>query len=610
MMDPAKGDVFPEIASSFNASFERLRLPFQIKALDNFQGQQRDQARASAVVAASAGETVREQGIRALPRAPETRQAVEATLVEDDLRDAQLVRSEAITAEQAAKSRVKRRQDAEVTFVQATGDTLNTPDAVAAYRTQMLKDFSDGKTKLDAGGVARAEAYLEQRERQLRVRGVQDRAVVTGIFDKIVGQYADNIPTSPEEAAAARQKALAIPGGEALVADFDKRLLIASVVRSRRPDELDAMADEITAGAQKAGRGLSTEEGARIQELREMSSKKRSALNADPLAYARRSLKIETPPLVLPEKDAGAAVAAQIGPRTAAAKAAAAGQGTPVRYLTNDDRLALKAVADAGGSRMVEVARGIVEGAGQDAPAILREIGGDMPEMAVAGQLLAAGVPSAARTATDIATGLSLNHVAGAQGARAVPNLPKNAPALKRGEFGAAYLNSGAYQEQITAAAKAIYQARAAGKNIDGESTEGRLLYQQSLHEAAGRSTVDGQDYGGVTKYNPGGGIMGHPSQPVLVPPNVKADSFRSVIRAIRTDEIQALPGGAGVTASEVHYAVPVRVKGGYAFALGDAKDDTTRYVSDGKQRLVIDVEGMESVLRGRVPDAYLGGKK
>ena len=90
-----------------------------------------------------------------------------------------------------------------------------------------------------------------------------------------------------------------------------------------------------------------------------------------------------------------------------------------------------------------------------------------MPEMAVAGQLLAAGVPSAARTATDIATGLSLNHVAGAQGARAVPNLPKNAPALKRGEFGAAYLNSGAYQEQITAAAKAIYQARAAGKNID-----------------------------------------------------------------------------------------------------------------------------------------------
>ena len=91
MMDPAKGDVFPEIASSFNASFERLRLPFQIKALDNFQGQQRDQARASAVVAASAGETVREQGIRALPRAPETRQAVEATLVEDDLRDGRLV---------------------------------------------------------------------------------------------------------------------------------------------------------------------------------------------------------------------------------------------------------------------------------------------------------------------------------------------------------------------------------------------------------------------------------------------------------------------------------------------------------------------------------------
>ncbi|WP_164125796.1 hypothetical protein, partial [Stenotrophomonas maltophilia] len=73
---------------------------------------------------------------------------------------------------------------------------LTRPEAVANYRQQLRKEFTDGRTKLDADGYERADALLEQREQKLRAKGVSDRAQVSGLMDKIVRQSADGIPSS------------------------------------------------------------------------------------------------------------------------------------------------------------------------------------------------------------------------------------------------------------------------------------------------------------------------------------------------------------------------------------------------------------------------------
>lgn len=609
MADPEKGDVWPELAGQFNGQFERLRLPFQIKALDNFQGIQRDAARATAVMAQSAGETVREQAIRAAPTSEATRQAVEATLAEDDVRDQRLVKSEALTAEQAAKSRIKRRQDAEVTIVDGTADALPSAEAVATYRETFRKEFTGGKTKFDADGYERADALLAQKEQQLRARGNQGRETLQRELRRVADQYADGVPSSPDQVAALKQKAATVTGGDELVADFDRRIVIGGLVRTRTPAQLDAMADATLASARADKRGLTSDEGERVQFLRSKAEEKRKALATDPLAHARQHGLVEAPPLAIPDRETGEAVANQMPARIAAARAASSVQGGETRYLTADDKRELKSVFDRGGERALQAVQGLVRGAGADAPAILREIGGEAPELAKVGDLIVGGGPGAETAAREITRALDLRRMTGegAKGA-SVPTLPKTAPALMQKEFGGAYLNSPTAQAQLMAGAKAIYESRAFGRISDPNSSEAETLYQESLRAAAGEGKQGDVSYGGVTKYKPGWWTGYH----VAIPANVQTDRFRDVVGAIRDDDLGGAtdPAGKPITARDVRGAIPVRVKGGYAFSLDDPKDANPRFLGKPGAPLILNFEQLAPELRKRVPGAFLGGDK
>lgn len=606
-------DVFPDIAGHFNSSFERMRLPFAVKAMDNQQGRQRDEQRAAIVNANSASATYREQASRAAPNAPETRNAVEESLARDDAADTQAVRSEAITAEQAATRRIKRRRDAELNLVQGKGDTLGTADEVAAYRRDLTKQFTEGKTKLDDDGHARAEAYLETREQKLRAGRLQGVTTIASTMDQMVRQAAEGVPVSTAQREAIREQATGLKdkAGKDLVDDFDKRMMIVGMARNRSPAELDQMADLIVQRARErpeAERGLTTVEKTQLDLVRDIAKQKRNALATDPVAEARKQGLVDAPPLVVPTEKVETQVAAQIAARVAAAKTAAQVQPgqSGVRYLTEDDKQLARAVGAEGGDRALGVVRGIVTGAGADAPAILREIGGDMPELAAAGDLLVTGGPGADRTAREIAKALELRKVEGGK----LPALPNNAPQLLADELGTAFPAS--RQIQVQASAKAIYEARAFGKGIDPKSTPGQELYRDALRAAAGQGKVGDDTYGGVARYKAPGWWFSGPK--VAVPANVKSERFRDVVGAIRTEDLGGATDADGkpITAATIKSAYPVRVRGGYMFTLDDPGSERPRLVGgqDGKP-LVLDLEGaLAPELQKRVPGAYLGGGK
>src|SRR3990172_3554140 len=102
----------------------------------------------------------------------------------------------------------------------------------------------------------------------------------------------------------------------------------------------------------------------------------------------------------------------------------------------------------------------------------------------------------------------------------------------------------------------------------------------------------------------------------VLVPPDVRADKFSSVIGAIKDADLKgmAVPpqseSGAPYRARDLHNAVPVAVRGGYRFALGDPNSDEPKWIrgADGNPFL-LSLAALKGTLRQRVPDAFIGGR-
>ncbi|WP_163564749.1 hypothetical protein, partial [Klebsiella pneumoniae] len=82
--------------------------------------------------------------------------------------------------------------------------------------------------------------------------------------------------------------------------------------------------------------------------------------------------------------------------------------------------------------------------------------------------------------------------------------------------------------------------------------------------------------YGGVASYRPGY-LWNYK---VAIPPNVRADRFRDVMGAIRDEDLGGAtdPNGKPISARDVRGAIPVRVRGGYAFSLDDPKEPNPRF--------------------------------
>ncbi|OKO68417.1 hypothetical protein AC629_42130 [Bradyrhizobium sp. NAS80.1] len=599
------GHVFDGIRGDFNAQFARLRLPYENKALSNFESDTHDQQRASLADNLTATQTNAARMAAADPNNPVTAKNIGIELDRGDrLIDAQ-VESEAITAEAGAKLKIKMRNDVMQSAALAQAATLKTPEAIAAYRENTRKKFASGDFKgLTADGYASLDASLQALEKSVRTQGNAEVTQLGKNIEDYVDRAASGLATPPDEwTRFATSPAAQSPKGQQLLNVGEAKVKIATAMSSMSVDDAGRLVAGLRTEANKGGANAPTAEI--IQFAEGQLDKQRKAINTDQLGYAAQKRLIPAvAPIDFTSGDA-ITIAAQFRDRSAQARAVASSLSRAPQFLRPEETDRLKEIVDKGGPQALALAGAIVKGADSDAPAILREISPDAPLLAQAGNIIANGGSVAA--ARDAFNAAKIKQETG-------KDLPAVAPSLAgkavRDTFGSAFALQGDDGGRIRATADAITKSRLFSGSIDPKSSEADTIYRRALQEAAGASFVGGVQYGGVTDYKPGYWT----SYKVPVPSGMRADRFRDVVRSLRDDDLAALPvppqapDGKAYSARDVAGAIPIAVRGGYRFALGDPSSNDPQYIrgADGAP-FVLPFAALNTVAP-RVSGSLLGG--
>jgi hypothetical protein len=350
--------------------------------------------------------------------------------------------------------------------------------------------------------------------------------------------------------------------------------------------------------------GLSPRAAAVIDDAESYVKARRGLVEKDPLGAAERD---GTVPAVAPiDWRAPDAMKAQLGARIDQAEAVARANGRAPVYIRPDEREALKAEVQKGGDGALKLVTSIVEGAGPKARAVLDEIEGATPRLAAIGRMVAHGAPEQQNAARDAFEALRLEQEPGAK----VAKDPKDADAIERRLLGAAYGTQTVERQRAIDAARLIYKGRMARGNIDPDSAAGEKTYEQALRLATGQSGTEASAAGGVADYKPPANWSG--TRKVLVPESVKADRFPDVIGAITEADLAGAPGGPPerdgkpYLPRDLKVAYPVRVPGGYAFAMGEPGTDDPKWIQgkDGRP-FVLNWDYIEPRVKTRVPTAF-----
>ncbi|MCJ9697554.1 hypothetical protein MOV76_39105, partial [Rhizobium sp. PRIMUS64] len=158
---------------------------------------------------------------------------------------------------------------------------------------------------------------------------------------------------------------------------------------------------------------------------------------------------------------------------------------------------------------------------------------------------------------------------------------------------------------RVDAAAAAIARKRLYDAGIDPKKDDAKDVYQRAYQEAAGATFVNNVQFGGFGDYDRG---TWYRAVKVVVPPSIRADKFPDVIGSLTDADIGSVKGRNGKTwtAADYQKGIPVAVKGGYAFALGDPAGSSPMFIADDKGNpIVLDVAGMRDKLQARVPEAW-----
>ncbi len=188
-----------------------------------------------------------------------------------------------------------------------------------------------------------------------------------------------------------------------------------------------------------------------------------------------------------------------------------------------------------------------------------------------------------------------------------------------RNVYGDAFALAGDTGRAAAAVGRTAFEARAIRGGFDPVlSTSGdKDIFRHTLQEAAGASyDRENNQYGGVVSMGGWFSFSGQASYKVLVPQDIRADKFGTVVGAIRDDDLKSLKvppqaaDGSTYGARDLQRARLVAVPGGYRFALGDPRGDDPKYIrgADGNP-FVLDFAELKDRLSARVPGAYLGAR-
>lgn len=385
-------------------------------------------------------------------------------------------------------------------------------------------------------------------------------------------------------------------GDPELIANLDGARNTLGFVQSARkmpPNELQRRVEAYQADLVK---GATPEAVARLKLAEDVLATSRDNIARDPIEWAAKTGLIQVPELDLSSPQAAA--------KSLKARAAVAGEiatyyGSDVRYFRESEKQALVAATRQGGPQLVDIASTLVGSLGTEAPKALAEISKDAPEAAVIGGLMTTnGDPMFVK---DVTTGLQLR--ATDQAFKPLAPTESQWRPIAASAYGNALAVSPETQSALIASANAAYEIRARRLGLSGFDAD---VYDQALRQAAGEVTINGETYGGVTTYR------GHQ---VLVPAEVKQDSFDDLIEDIRYEDMPSNgvyphANGKGVNIATFRAATLVSIGDGrYWAAMGEPESEDPQYLQgpDGKL-FVLDLKRMMPALRRRRPDYFRGG--
>lgn len=446
-----------------------------------------------------------------------------------------------------------------------------------------------------------------------RAKETADRQVA-GEIGAVQKLAIDGYPVSPERMGAVRA-AVGAAKNPALTQALQEVEAVQPTIETWRKMSPGALSETLTALDQHMrDRGASEELVALRKTGDKLLATMRKEVQADPLGWADKSGVVRVPPLDFAAPD----IVGKLRDRIGKAEQIGAEYGVFPSYLTPDERAVVDRAGAAGGQTMLQIAKTVVEGAGERAPKVFAEVSKEAPVLAHLGNLMVAnGSPALMR---DAAEAVQLRQSKEFK----EPDLVMRNKALQEqharaiDQYGGAFILNPDTGRAAEATAQAAYYSRSLRNGYDpltetGGGKPGKDALNRTLQESAGATfNPAGERYGGVDNYRPGYWSV----YKVLIPGNVRQDMFRSVVNAVKDEDLkaQSFPpqdaSGKSYTAQQLRDFIPVWSGKGYRFAKNDPLTEDPQWMrgSDG-QHFVLDIEAMESVLRKRVPGAYAGGR-
>ncbi len=580
--------VFPEIAGDYQLAFRKAALSHVMQARDEAEKIARENYRVSLTDRIGQAE---DQKARILAGTDFTEAAsnrlhlIQRTI--DDQYDAQ-VSQQLMTPQQAATAKKASRDQLSVDFYLGQTRTMK-PAEIATMREHMRSDFAEGKLDVSADAWDKIEAGLLSEQQK---RTTQNNALTQSLQRRskdMAQRLAGGGTVTPDEIAKFQADAAAVEGGKDIAKSALTRLQIGQALRQLPIGEAKAQIAKMLQNGSAEDIKFGQEQ-VKLQE---------KALSDDPIGMAERlGVLSPSPGLPLDGQVNASSVASSFHQRIADAEAAAKHFGVEPVYFKPGEADQIEAAVKADPARGLQIAAGLVSAAGKDAPRVLRELGKDAPAVSLAGGLVAAGGDQ--KAAADILAGFGKtpdgNNYADMPVTKRMP--------LAQAQAGSALVFTPDAVVQTDAAAAAIARKRLHDAGIDPKKEEAQPIYERAYQEAAGAIFNGNVQFGGFADYRPG---WNWKSRKVLVDNRIRADKLSDVIGALTDADIGTVKAKNGKTwsAKDIQGAMPVAVKGGYAFALGDPATSPMFIADEKGNPVVIDIAGMGDRLKARVPGAF-----
>jgi hypothetical protein len=503
-----------------------------------------------------------------------------------------------MSAEQAALNKIARERNIVVRENLASIDRYNTVEEAARGKSEWMKRKAEGKLGKageDIGAVDQIENGFDRKIQQLQTAGKQASGTIEKQSEDMLSRAQDGFMPGTEEVARFRAAASLAPNGPAAVAQFEQRMSWIRTATTAGAEAVAAKAREMRAAA---GPTPTKEQAEDIQFLDDVTAKLRKTTTEDPIGFAERQRLTVVNPIVVDNPDA---LKAGIAERVATAKALPPQVNPDGKMLKPEDVKAIERKVAMGGEAAVDTVKALVAGAGRDAPKLMRELGGAMPELAQAGLLLSQG--GSRQAARDIIAQVVARELPGGQ--KPVEVDTGTFRKIWVEAIGTSLVYNSQDSQRIEKAARAIAATRL--RNVaDLKGSDAQAIYEQAIEEAFGGQTVNGQKVGGLGRVKTGW----FTSAPVPLPPDVRQGRFPDALAAIRDEDLPGLPVPpvTGTRAAQIRNAWPVPVPGGYRFALGDPAGQDPKFIQgqDGKA-FVLPWEAISGKLRERAPGAFVG---